>query len=177
MNWAAGHTDPEAELIGVVDADYQVRPDWLRKTVGHFTEPRTGFVQAPHAYRDHAGSRFRRWANWEYAVFFTTGMAALNEHNAGLTVGTMSLIRRAALEEAGGWAEWCLTEDSELAIRIHALGYDSVYLNEPFGWGLIPETFTAYRKQRFRWTYGPVQEMRRHWRMFVRPGWAGGARS
>lgn len=176
LNWAAGHTDPAAELIGVVDADYQVHPDWLTKTVGHFTDPRIGFVQAPHAYRDHAGSRFRRWANWEYTVFFTTGMAALNEHNAGLTVGTMSLIRRAALEEAGGWAEWCLTEDSELAIRIHALGYDSVYLNEPFGWGLIPETFTAYRKQRFRWTYGPVQEMRRHWRMFV-PAWLGGRRT
>jgi hypothetical protein len=176
LNWAAGHTDPAAELIGIVDADYQVRPDWLTRTVGHFADPRIGFVQAPHAYRDHAGSRFRRWANWEYSVFFTTGMAALNEHNAGLTVGTMSLIRRTSLEEAGGWAEWCLTEDSELAIRIHALGYDSVYLNEPFGWGLIPETFTAYRKQRFRWTYGPVQEMRRHWRMFI-PAWIGGCRT
>lgn len=60
-------------------------------------------------------------------------MVALNEHNAGLTVGTMSLIRRSALDEAGGWAEWCLTEDSELAIRIHALGYDGVYLSEAFG--------------------------------------------
>ena len=88
LNWAAPHTDPGAELIGVVDADYHVSPDWLTKTVGHFAEPRVGFVQAPHAYRDHEGSRFRRWANWEYTVFFTTGMVALNEHNAGLTVGT-----------------------------------------------------------------------------------------
>ncbi len=81
----------------------------------------------------------------------------------------MSLIRRRALEEAGGWAEWCLTEDSELAIRIHAAGYDSVYLPQPYGRGLIPETFADYRKQRFRWTYGPVQELKRHWRLFL-PG-------
>lgn len=63
LNWAAQHTDPAARLIAVVDADYQVRPDWLRKTVGYFTEASTGFVQAPHAYRDHDASRFKRWAN------------------------------------------------------------------------------------------------------------------
>jgi cellulose synthase/poly-beta-1,6-N-acetylglucosamine synthase-like glycosyltransferase len=85
----------------------------------------------------------------------------------------MSLIRRRALEDAGGWAEWCLTEDSELAIRIHAAGYDSVYLTHPYGRGLIPETFAAYRKQRFRWSYGPVQELQRHWRLFL-PRWLGG---
>jgi glycosyltransferase involved in cell wall biosynthesis len=173
LNWALPHTDPAAELVAVVDADYHVEPDWLRRTVGYFDEPRMGFVQAPHAYRDFEHSRFGRWANAEYAVFFATGMVALNEHNAGLTVGTMSLLRRRALEEAGGWAEWCLTEDSELAIRIHAAGYDSVYLTETYGRGLIPETFAAYRKQRFRWTYGPVQEIQRHWRLFL-PAWLGG---
>jgi len=81
----------------------------------------------------------------------------------------MSLIRRAALERACGWATWCMTVDSELAIRIHALGYQSVYLTDPYGRGLIPETFGGYRRQRYRWTYGPVQEFQRHWRLFL-PG-------
>src|SRR5260370_745332 len=92
-------------------------------------------------------------------------MVSLDAHRSGITVGTMSLIRRAALERAGGWAEWCLTEDSELAIRIHAAGYQSVYLTEPYGRGLIPETFEGYRRQRYRWTYGPVQEFPHHWRL------------
>src|SRR5215472_3610666 len=96
-------------------------------------------------------------------------MVSLDEARAGITVGTMSLIRRAALERAGGWATWCMTEDSELAIRVHALGYRSVYLTEPYGRGLIPETFEGYRRQRYRWTYGPVQEFWRHWRLFL-PG-------
>lgn len=167
LNWALPHADPTAELVAVVDADYQVEPEWLRRTVGFFDDPRMGFVQCPHAYRNFGHSRFGRWADWEYAVFFAAGMVSLNEHNAGLTVGTMSLIRTQALQAAGGWAEWCLTEDSELAVRIHAAGYDSVYLTEKYGRGLIPETFAAYRKQRFRWTYGPVQEIRRHWRLFL----------
>jgi hypothetical protein len=169
LNWALGHTCPRAELIAVVDADYQVRRRWLADTVGYFADPGMGFVQCPHAYRGYAQSALGRWANWEYAVFFATGMVSLDAHRAGITVGTMSLIRRAALAAAGGWAEWCLTEDSELAVRIHAAGYRSVYLTEPYGRGLIPETFEGYRRQRYRWTYGPVQEFWAHWRLFL-PG-------
>jgi hypothetical protein len=169
LNWALGYTCPRAELIAVVDADYQVRRQWLRHTAGYFADPTVGFVQCPHAYRGYAQSTLGRWANWEYAVFFATGMVSLDEHRAGITVGTMSLIRCDALERAGGWAEWCLTEDSELAIRIHAVGYQSVYLTEPYGRGLIPETFEGYRRQRYRWTFGPVQEFQRHWRLFL-PG-------
>jgi glycosyltransferase involved in cell wall biosynthesis len=169
LNWALPRTCRWAELIAVVDADYQVRPQWLRETVRYFADPAMGFVQCPHAYRDYRGSALGRWANWEYAVFFATGMVSLDQCRAGLTVGTMSLIRRSALYAAGGWAEWCMTEDSELAIRIHAAGYRSVYLTEPYGRGLIPETFEGYRRQRFRWTYGPVQEFQRHWRLFL-PG-------
>src|SRR5215469_9886334 len=167
LNWALGYTCPRAELVAVVDADYQVRRGWLAATAGYFADPGVGFVQCPHAYRGYAWSSLGRWANWEYAVFFATGMVSLDEARAGITVGTMSLIRRAALERAGGWATWCLTEDSELAIRIHALGYRSVYLTEPYGRGLIPETFAGYRRQRYRWTYGPVQEFQRHWRLFL----------
>lgn len=167
LNWAAPRVASRAELIAVVDADYHVDPRWLRSTIGFFDDPKIGFVQPPHAYRNWEHRRFGRMANWEYTMFFANAMVALQEHGAGITVGTMCVIRRRALEEAGGWARWCLTEDSELSIRIHALGYQSVYLREPMGWGLIPETFQAYRTQRFRWTYGPVQELRRHWRKFL----------
>jgi len=176
LNWALGHTCPRAELIAVVDADYQVRRRWLADTAGYFADPGMGFVQCPHAYRGYASSALGRWANWEYAVFFATGMVSLDEHRAGITGGTMSLIRRAALERAGGWAEWCLTETSELAVRIHAAGYRSVYLTEPYGRGLIPETFEGYRRQRYWWTYGPVQEFWRHWRLFL-PGRLGTPRA
>jgi hypothetical protein len=167
LNWALSRTDPGVRLVAVVDADYQVDPAWLSHTVGYFEDPQIGFVQCPHAYRDYHASRFGRMANAEYSVFFATGMVSLSERGAGITVGTMSVIRRSALEQVGGWAEWCLTEDSELAIRIHAVGYTSVYLSAPYGWGLIPQTFEGYKKQRFRWTYGPIQELKHHIRLFM----------
>jgi len=79
----------------------------------------------------------------------------------------MCLIRRRALEEAGGWAEWCVSEDSELTIRIHALGYSSVYLTTTFGRGLVPETFSDYKRQRLRWIYGSVQALKHHFRLYL----------
>ncbi|MDP9419564.1 MAG: glycosyltransferase, partial [Actinomycetota bacterium] len=171
LNCALGHTDPAAELVAVVDADYQVEPDFLIATVAYFNDPATGFVQSPHAYRDWESSTYLTMCRWEYAHFFATQLVSRNERVAALTVGTMCVIRRQALERAGGWAEWCLTEDSELAVRIHALGYTSVYLTEVYGRGLIPDTFAGYKTQRFRWTYGPVQELRRHFRLFLPRRW------
>ncbi|HSH58099.1 MAG TPA: glycosyltransferase [Acidimicrobiales bacterium] len=171
LNFALPHTDPAAELVAVVDADYQVQPDFLAGTVSYFDDPAMGFVQSPHAYRGWEHSTYLRLCNWEYAYFFATGMVSLNERDAAITVGTMCVIRRRALEEAGGWAEWCLTEDSELAVRIHALGYSSVYLNHIYGRGLIPESFAGYKQQRFRWTYGPVQELKHHVRLYLPGRW------
>jgi Glycosyl transferase family 2 len=167
LNLALEHTATDAEVIGVVDADYHVREDFLEKLVGAFDDASLGFVQPPHDYRGWQHSRYLRMCYWEYKYFFHTNLVSLNERDAALTVGTMCLIRRQALEEAGGWAEWCLTEDSELAIRIHALGYSSIYLTETFGRGLIPETFAGYKRQRHRWTYGPVQELKHHFRLLL----------
>ena len=172
LNFALRHTSPDAELIAVIDADYQAQPDFLERLVGFFDDPAIGYVQTPHDYRDWQGNRYQRGCYWEYMLFFRLQLACLNEWVASYVIGTMCLIRRRALEEAGGWAEWCLTEDSESAVRIHALGYQSIFLTETFGRGLIPETFRDYKKQRFRWTVGPIQQLFRHWRLYVPGPWA-----
>lgn len=171
LNWSRSLLDPRTELVALVDADYQVSPEWLRHTVGLFEDPGLGFVQCPHAYRDFEHSRYQRMANAAYQWAQSTEMVSRNEQGAGITVGTMSLIRLTALDEAGGWAEWCMTEDSEFAIRVHAAGWRSKFVTRVYGRGLIPETFEELKKQRYRWTYGPGQEFKRHWRMFVPGPW------
>jgi GT2 family glycosyltransferase len=76
----------------------------------------------------------------------------------------MTLVRRDALEALGGWAEWCICEDAELGLRMMEAGYETAYVNHSYGQGLMPDTYTAYQKQRFRWAYGAVQILKRHWR-------------
>jgi len=98
----------------------------------------------------------------EYEGFFQIGMVTRNERNAIIQHGTMTLIRRQVLEQVGGWAEWCITEDAELGLRIFELGYEALYLPRSYGRGLMPDNFADYKKQRFRWAYGAVQIMRRH---------------
>lgn len=172
VNFALTHTAPDAEVIGVLDADYQAEPDFLERLVGFFDDPQVGFVQTPHDYRGWEGSLYRRMCYWEYAFGVKNLLPSLNEHGAAYTIGTMCLIRRHVLEEVGGWAEWCLTEDSELAVRIYALGYSGHYIPTTFGRGLIPETFLDYKNQRFRWACGPVQQITHHIRLLL-PRWFG----
>ncbi|MCW5729203.1 MAG: glycosyltransferase, partial [Alphaproteobacteria bacterium] len=171
LNFALARTAPDAEVIGVIDSDYVVSPDWLRSLVPYFDNPSVGFVQAPQDHRDWHGNAFKEMINWEYAGFFNIGMVQRNERDAIIQHGTMTLIRRAALAQVDGWAEWCICEDAELGLRLLVEGYQSVYVNKRFGHGLTPDSFLGYKKQRFRWAYGAVQILKRHWReMLPGPG-------
>lgn len=167
LNLIHERIDSRAEILAIIDADYQVEPNFLDALVGYFQNPKVGFVQTPHDYRDWQNNNFLKMCYWEYQLFFHSAMVGLNERDAGITVGTMCLVRKEALEKAGGWSEWCVTEDSELAIRIHDAGYTSVYVGKTYGRGLIPDSFENYKKQRYRWTAGPVQEFRHYFTHFI----------
>ncbi|HYM31490.1 MAG TPA: glycosyltransferase [Candidatus Cybelea sp.] len=169
LNFALVHTAPDAEVIGVIDSDYVVTPDWLKSLTPYFDRPEVGFVQAPQDHRDWQGNAFKEMINWEYAGFFNIGMVQRNEADAIVQHGTMTLIRKAALERVGNWAEWCICEDAELGLRLFEGGYQSVYVNKRFGYGLTPDSFAGYKGQRFRWVYGAAQIMKRHWREML-PG-------
>ncbi len=167
LNYIFKDIDPRATIVGVIDADYQVDPNFLHSLVGHFGDPKVGFIQTPHDYREWRNNIFLSMCYWEYKLFFHSAMISLNERDAGITVGTMCLVRKDVLEKAGGWSEWCVTEDSELAIRIHDIGYSSIYIDKTYGRGLIPDSFEGYKKQRYRWTAGPVQEFRHYAKHFI----------
>jgi len=167
LNFSLSETAADAEIIAVLDSDYVVEPDWLRYTVPQFADARVGIVQSPQDYRDSGEKIFKRLMFWEYAGFFHIGMITRNERNAIIQHGTMTLIRAAALREAGGWAEWCIVEDAELGLRLFRRGWQAVYSNRSFGRGVMPDDFAAWCRQRFRWSYGAMQICRRHaWGLF-----------
>lgn len=167
INHALEQTAPDAEIIAVIDSDYILSPDWLNSMVPYFDNENVGFVQSPQDYRDRHQSTFKNICYWEYAGFFNIGMVQRNEYNAIIQHGTMTMIRKSALLEVGKWAEWCICEDSELGLRLYEAGYDSVYVKDSFGRGLMPDTFSGYMTQRFRWVYGAMQIIKGHWRSFL----------
>jgi cellulose synthase/poly-beta-1,6-N-acetylglucosamine synthase-like glycosyltransferase/exo-beta-1,3-glucanase (GH17 family) len=166
---AMTHTAPDAEIIGIIDADYAVTPDWLSDLVPVFADPKVGLVQAPQDHRDGDRSPLHQVMNGEYAGFFDIGMVQRNEHNAIIVHGTMCLIRRAAMDEAGGWSSDTICEDTDLGLTIIELGWQSHYTNRRYGYGLLPDTFESFKKQRDRWAAGGFQIVKKHWRRFL-PG-------
>ena len=92
-----------------------------------------------------------------------------NEHDGAIFAGTMGLIRRVALDELGGWDEWCITEDAELSLRLLRAGWHGLHVDETFGRGIMPLTFEALKGQRYRWCFGGIQILRMHWRSML-PG-------
>ncbi|HYH69832.1 MAG TPA: glycosyltransferase [Methyloceanibacter sp.] len=169
LRLALQHTAAEAEIIGVIDADYVVDQDWLQDLVPAFADPTVGLVQAPQDHRDGRETLTQAAMNREYAGFFDIGMVQRNEVNAIVTHGTMCLMRRAALEAAGNWSSDTIVEDTDLGLTLLERGWRSHYTQRRYGWGLLPSDFAAYKKQRHRWAYGGVQLIKKHWRAFL-PG-------
>ena len=162
LNFGLKQTSPDAVIIAVIDSDYIVDPRWLRDLMPQFSNPKVAIVQAPQDYSDGCQSAFKAMCYSEYAGFFYIGMITRNERNAIIQHGTMTMVRKQVLEEVGGWAEWCITEDAELGLRIFEQGYEAYYIPRSYGRGVMPDTFIDYKKQRFRWAYGSVQILKHH---------------
>jgi exo-beta-1,3-glucanase (GH17 family)/cellulose synthase/poly-beta-1,6-N-acetylglucosamine synthase-like glycosyltransferase len=169
LRLALQHSSPEAEIIGVIDADYVVEADWLKELVPAFTDPAVGLVQAPQDHRDGDRSIMHAVMNREYAGFFDIGMVQRNEANAIVSHGTMCLIRRSALLDAGNWSSDTIVEDADLGLTLIERGWRTHYTRTRYGFGLLPNDFAAYKRQRHRWAYGGVQLIKKHWRAFL-PG-------
>jgi exo-beta-1,3-glucanase (GH17 family)/cellulose synthase/poly-beta-1,6-N-acetylglucosamine synthase-like glycosyltransferase len=164
---AMDRTAADAEIIGIIDADYVVDPDWLKDLVPVFANSRVGLVQAPQDHRDGDRSLMHYMMNGEYAGFFDIGMVQRNEQNAIIVHGTMCLMRRAAMDMAGGWAGDTICEDTDLGLAIIEHGWLTHYTNHRYGRGLLPDTYEAFKKQRHRWAYGGFQIVKKHWRRFL----------
>ena len=169
LNYALERTAPDAAIVAVIDSDYVVDARWLRDLTPAFQDQRIVIVQAPQDYRDADVSAFKAMCYAEYRGFFHIGMITRNERNAIIQHGTMTMVRRAQLARCR-WAEWCITEDAELGLRIFEAGFDATYVAVSYGRGLMPDTFIDFKKQRFRWAYGAMQILKAHARALFMEG-------
>jgi exo-beta-1,3-glucanase (GH17 family)/cellulose synthase/poly-beta-1,6-N-acetylglucosamine synthase-like glycosyltransferase len=169
LRLALAHTAPDAEIVGIIDADYTVSADWLKNLVPLFADDRVGFVQSPQDHRDGDRTPLHAAMNSEYAGFFDIGMVQRNEFNGVIMHGTMCLIRRAAMDSVGGWSSDTIVEDTDLGLAMLEHGWIAHYSTRRYGHGLLPDTFEAYKRQRHRWAFGGAQLVRKHWRRIL-PG-------
>jgi len=161
------YTSPRAEIIGLIDADDIVQPHYLRETVPYFSDPRLGFLQTFEGNRDYEGSGYYTACVDSYQAFYLAAMSSRNERDSVPFVGTMGLFRKSALENIGGWNEWCISEDTEASLRVAKAGWSGLYLPRCFGRGVVPPSYAGLNTQRHRWCFGAMQIFRLHWRSLM----------
>ncbi|HSI25778.1 MAG TPA: glycosyltransferase, partial [Aeromicrobium sp.] len=169
LNYGLTQTSKRAEVIGIIDADYIVDASFLKDCAPLFADPEVAFVQTPQDYRDWEKAPYFRRLYLSYGYFFDVSQRSRNERNGAIFGGTMGLIRRSALDDVGGWDEWCITEDAELSLRLLKRGGRGLHVDQAYGKGMMPLTFEALKRQRFRWCFGGIQILRMHWRSLL-PG-------
>ena len=160
MNNALGQTS--GELIVVFDADHVPMTEFLRETVGYFREdPRLFLCQTPHFFSNpdplekNLGT-FKQMPS-ENEMFYGIIQKGLDKWNGAFFCGSAAIVRRAALDEVGGFSGITITEDCETALDLHARGWNSCYIDKPMISGLQPETFASFIGQRSRWARGMFQ--------------------
>lgn len=146
------------DLVAVFDADFIPPPDFLKRTVHFFADPKIGVVQTRWSYINRDSNVLT-----EVQAILLDGHFVL-EHGArygrGLFFnfnGTAGIIRRAMIDDAGGWQHDTLTEDSDLSYRAQLKGWKFVYLPGLECPSELPVEMHGFQVQQSRWAKGLTQ--------------------
>ena len=149
------------ELIVVFDADFIPTKNFLTRTVGFFQNPEIALVQTPQSFYNHDPiSRNLGLENVlapEEEIFYRQIEIIKDSADSVVCCGTSFVVRRIALEAAGGLVTDSICEDYFTGIRLSATGYRLVYLDEKLSAGLAAENIEAHLNQRLRWARGTLQ--------------------
>jgi cellulose synthase/poly-beta-1,6-N-acetylglucosamine synthase-like glycosyltransferase len=77
--------------------------------------------------------------------------------------GPLGLFRRSVLNEIGGYELDTFAEDCDITIKLLIHGYKIEYEPYAITWTEAPETMRDFFKQRYRWTRGILQSLRKHY--------------
>lgn len=161
-NMSAALERLNGDLVVVFDADHVPSRDFLARTVGFFVEdPKLFLVQTPHFFLNpdpiDRNVGFRSDCPPENEMFYHLSHRGLDRWGGAFFCGSAAVLRRKALDEAGGFAGDTITEDAETALGIHSRGWKSLYVDHAMIAGLQPETFVSFIQQRGRWATGMMQ--------------------
>ena len=157
LNHALGATT--GQLVVVLDADHVARQDFLTRVVGYFEDPDVAIVQTPQAYRNAFDSPVARLAHDQQLIFYGPVLRGRNGSNSVFACGTNCVLRRTAVDQVGGFDESSVVEDFSTSMRIHRMGWRSVYYPYVVAEGLGPTGLAAYSRQQYRWARGSLEAL------------------
>lgn len=160
---ANGLARDDSEYVAIFDADFRPAPDFLRKTVPYFADPKVGLVQARWEHTNLERNLLTRLQS-----FFIDGHFIIEHtfrHRTGRFFnfnGTAGVWRRSCIDDAGGWSSSSITEDTEISFRAQIKGWQFVYLRDLTVPAEIPADVDAWKSQQHRWAKGYTEILRQH---------------
>jgi cellulose synthase/poly-beta-1,6-N-acetylglucosamine synthase-like glycosyltransferase len=160
---AHGMTLLDAEMIGVLDADFIPPPNFLKRAISHLlSDPKLAAVQGRWGHLNSEENSLTRAVTMAIDGHFVIEQMARNRSGWLMNFnGSGGVWRARAIEDAGGWQDVTLSEDMDLSYRAQLIGWRLLYLPDLVVPGEIPPVIMAYKQQQARWAQGGTQCFRR----------------
>ncbi len=165
----AGIQYSEADFVVCMDGDSVLTPDTLKNAVSHFSDPNVGAV----AGNVKIANR-KRWLTDLQALEYVEGLNLARAAQGyvrmvNIIPGPIGIFRKEALKDVGFYSSDTFAEDADLTLKILSLGWKVNY--EPNAQALTeaPVKLQQLLKQRYRWTRGILQAMRKHKKHLINP--------
>jgi cellulose synthase (UDP-forming) len=151
--------------VAIFDCDHVPTRSFLQMTMGWFLrDEKLGMMQTPHLFYspdpfERNLGKFHVIPN-EGELFYGVVQDGNDFWNATFFCGSCAVLRRSALDDAGGIAVETVTEDAHTSLRMQMNGWGTAYINIPQAAGLATERLSAHVGQRIRWARGMIQILR-----------------
>src|SRR5438128_12045588 len=151
-----------------MDADSRLTPDALRYAIRHFQDPAVGAV----AGNVKVINRHNIWTKLQ-ALEYLEGLNIVRKAQAffrsvNVIPGPIGIFRRTAIEGTGGYDSDTFAEDFDMTVKILADGWKIHYEPKAVAYTEAPEELLDVIKQRYRWSRGILQALRKQKRLLVR---------
>lgn len=156
LNLGIAHA--RGELLAIFDADARVAPDFLTRIVPYLEGERVGGAQGRRRPYNADQNLLTRVQDDEYSLYQHLFQRARQSLGGIVSfAGDGLILKRAALEEVGGWNEEALTEDIDLSVRFHLAGWEIRYCEDATVWEEAIPRLRDLLRQRTRWFEGAIR--------------------
>jgi len=149
------------DYVLCMDGDSKLEPQVLRVSMPHFAKEHVAAV-AGNVKVINRQSHLARFQALEYVQGLNMARRAQGfVRVVNIIPGPIGVFRRSVLQEVGGYERDTFAEDADLTLKILSSGYHIVYEDRAIAWTEAPETVNDLIKQRYRWTRGILQAVRK----------------
>ena len=165
----AGINYSNSDFILCMDGDSQLSPDSLKLAVRHLVDPKIGAV-AGNVKVLNRKKFFTDLQALEYIEGLNMARSAQSYVKlVNIIPGPIGLFRKQAIIDAGYYSSETFAEDADLTLKILARGWKIYYEPKSISFTEAPEKLQQLLKQRYRWTRGIIQSIRKHKNLMLNP--------